>query len=223
MTTIIKVEQIPTNEAKPWILKKHYAHRMPCVQYAFGLFGDDFLNGIVTYGTPSSSTLRTGVCGEGYTVLELNRLCIDSRLSNSASMLVGRSLRALPSCVVVSYADTDQGHIGYVYQATNWIYTGLSAKRTEWHVEGMDGLHGQTISDKTRGMKNRAQAARDMFGDRFSLVNRSRKHRYVYFCGNKTERKKMKKDLRYKIEPYPKGETSRYDDSANVEIQSLLF
>ena len=38
-------------------------------------------------------------------------------------------------------------HIGTVYQATNWIYTGLSAKRTDWVIEGID-KHGQTIADK---------------------------------------------------------------------------
>mgnify|MGYP006969545401 FL=1 len=27
-------------------------------------------------------------------------------------------------CCVVSYADDSRGHNGYIYQATNWIYTG---------------------------------------------------------------------------------------------------
>ena len=217
------VEPIPTTEARPWILQKHYAHRMPCVQYAFGLYEDRCLRGVVTYGTPSSATLRIGVCGEGFTVLELNRLCIDSDNANAASILVGRSLRDLPPCVVVSYADTSQGHVGYVYQATNWIYTGLSAKRTDWHIDGMEGLHGQTIADKTRGMKNRADAIREMYGDAFSLVNRPRKHRYVYFCGNKKQRRDMMRELRYNIEPYPKGESKRYDASAEFATQPLLF
>lgn len=217
------VEPIPSAEARPWIMHKHYARRMPCVQYAFGLFDDDMLRGVVTYGTPSSSTLRVGVCGEGFTVLELNRLCIESDDKNAASMLVGRSLRNLPACAVVSYADTKQGHIGYVYQATNWLYTGLSAKRTDWHVEGMEGLHGQTIADQTRGMKNRAQSMRDMHGDAFSLVPRSRKHRYIYLCGDKRERRNMLAKLRYEVMPYPKGDTTRYDADADFAIQPLLI
>jgi hypothetical protein len=204
-------------------MQKHYARRMPCVQYAFGLFDNRELCGVVAYGTPSSSTLRAGLCGDGVTVLELNRLCVESAHRNAASILVGRSLKKLPPCAVVSYADTAQGHVGYVYQATNWLYTGLSAKRTDWHVEGMEGLHGQTIADKTRGMENRAQAARDMYGDKFSLVDRPRKHRYVYFCGNRKERKVMRASLRYDVEPYPKGETRRYDASATFATQPLLL
>lgn len=218
----MNVEQIRLSEARPWILKKHYAHRMPCVQYAFGLLCNGVLVGIVTYGTPSSSPLRTGVCGDGFCVMELNRLCVDCKNKNAASILVGRSLKMLPACVVVSYADISQGHVGYVYQATNWLYTGLSAKRTDWKIEGMEGLHGQTIADKTRGMKNRAKAIRAIYGDRFSLTDRPRKHRYVYFCGNKIEKREMRAALRYPVLPYPKGETRRYDASAKIEIQTVL-
>ena len=223
LVSIMNVLPITTAEAKPWIMQKHYARRMPCVQYAFGLFDDRVLVGVVTYGTPSSSPLRVGLCGEGVTVLELNRLCMQHENKNAASMLVGRSLKHLPVCAVVSYADTSQGHVGYVYQATNWIYTGLSAKRTDWHVEGMEGLHGQTIADKTRGMTNRAEAMREMYGDAFSLVDRPRKHRYVYFCGNRRQRKKMRQALRYETQPYPKGETRRYDASAKIATQPLLL
>lgn len=39
--------------------------------------------------------------------------------------------------ILVSYADSAQGHHGYIYQATNWIYTGISAKRTEWREIGV--------------------------------------------------------------------------------------
>lgn len=32
------VRGIPNDDAKEWILYKHYAHRMPSITYAFGLF-----------------------------------------------------------------------------------------------------------------------------------------------------------------------------------------
>ena len=212
------MEIIPINTefAKPWIIKKHYAHRMPCVQYAFGLFDNYEMLGVCTFGTPSSSPLRKGICGEGFKVLELNRLIIESKNKNSASKLIGNSIKHLPTCVLVSYADTKQGHIGYVYQATNWHYTGLSAKRTDWNIEGLEHLHSQTIADKTKGLKDRAKTIRNMYGDRFSLVDRSRKHRYIYFVGNRYEKKKMLSELRYQILPYPKGESKRYVASTPI-------
>src|SRR5512136_439793 len=124
---------IKAEDTYPWLLQKHYAKRLCPISFAFGAFVDGQLIGVVTYGTPASAPLREGICGKEYSdqVLELNRLCCENS-ANVASELVGKSLRLLPKPkIVVSYADTEQGHIGYVYQATNFIYTGLSAKRTD--------------------------------------------------------------------------------------------
>jgi hypothetical protein len=216
---------IKPEEAEPWLLKKHYAKRMCPISYAFGVYRDTQLIGVVTYGTPVSSALRVGVCGERWidNVIELNRLCCNNE-KNVASILVGRSLKMLPKpSVVVSYADTEQGHVGYVYQATNFVYTGLSAKRTDWKIKGMEHLHGATVADMSRGQENRAQWMRDKFGDDFYLEDRARKHRYVYFVGSQGQKKAMLSDLNYKIEPYPKGDSRRYDAGGVVATQELLF
>ena len=135
----MKVLPIKPFEAEPWILKKHYAKRMPQIIHAFGLY-DKRLVGIVTYGLPASPFLCMGVCGPENKdiVLELNRLCIEDGLKNAASMLVGQSLQMLPKpSIVVSYADTEMNHVGYVYQATNFIFTGTTKERTD--MAGLDG------------------------------------------------------------------------------------
>jgi len=74
----MKVLPINSFEAEPWLLEKHYAKRMPSISYAFGLYEDDVLVGVCTYGTPSSTHLRNGIAGEENSeyVLELSRLCI---------------------------------------------------------------------------------------------------------------------------------------------------
>jgi len=201
------IKQITRGECEPFILGIHYARRWPSISYAFGLFDEDELIGIVTYGTPPSSTLRMGIAGEEYkgNVLELNRLCLKYNRKNEASQLVGKSLRLLPhNKIIISFADTSQGHNGIVYQATNFTYHGLSAKRTDWAVKGREHLHGQTIADEFRGVKNRAQAMRDKYGDDFYLKPRPRKHRYIYVIGSKKFKKDVRKVIRYKQEEYPK-------------------
>lgn len=201
------VRQIKRGECEEYILQIHYARRWPSISYAYGLFESDALVGVVSYGTPPSAPLKRGLAGDDHKgeVLELNRLCLRHNKKNEASLLVGRSLKLLPrNKIIVSFADTSQGHSGYVYQATNFIYCGLSAKRTDWKVKGKEHLHGQTIADEFRGVKNRAQAMRDKYGDDFYLQPRPRKHRYVYIVGSKGYKKAIKKALRYKIEPYPK-------------------
>ncbi len=221
----ITVLPITYQDALPWLLHKHYARRSAPVTYAFGAYRDGVMLGIVTYGTPVAGTLRTGVCGEAWAdkVLELNRLCCEPE-KNLASLLVGRSLRLLPKpTVVVSYADTGMGHVGYVYQATNFLYTGLSAKRTDWKLKGREHLHGASIADLSRGQKDRAKYMRETYGDDFYLQERSRKHRYVFFVGDKWQVKTMREALKYEVQPYPKGDTRRYDAGGDVPTQLVML
>jgi hypothetical protein len=200
------IRPISRKECEPFILGIHYAKRFPSITYAFGMFENNELIGIVTYGTLPSSTLRRGVAGDDYIdkILELNRLVLKHNRKNEASRLISKSLKMLPESVVVSFADTEQGHVGYVYQACNFMYTGLSAKRTDWKIKGKEHLHGQTIADEFRGIENRAKAIRQKYGDDFYLKERSRKHRYVYIVGSKTFKKKALKSLKYDIINYPK-------------------
>ena len=184
-----KVVQIPYSATKDWILNIHYAKRMPSISYAYGLYRWGEMVGMVSYGTPASPSLCKGICGEEHRsdVIELNRLVLKDNLPNEASFLVSRSLKMLPTPkVVVSYADTDQDHAGIVYQATNWLFTGTTKPRTD--MAGKDGKH-----------------SRHHLGDRTNRINRSAKHRYVYFIGTKKEKKVLRDALRYDINnEYPK-------------------
>lgn len=199
----LTIQKITYEQTKRWLIEKHYAHRMPSISYAFGLFRYDELIGIVTYGSPPSQPLCKGICGEEYAkyVLELNRLCINSDApKNSASFLVGRTTKMLPrDTIIVSYADSSMEHIGKIYQATNFIYTGLSAKRTEWREKGKN-THSKSVCDMYD------LEFRKKNPDRFEEVPRPQKHRYIMFRDYK-----MKRNLKYPILPYPKGDSKRYD------------
>jgi len=202
------VSRINRNDCEEYIINIHYAKRWPSISHAFGLFVRDEIIGIVTYGTPCSAPLRRGIAGDKYKldILELNRLCLKNNGRNEASFLVSKSLKMLDgNKIIISYADTSQGHVGYVYQASNFIYCGLSAKRTDWKIKGKEHLHGQTIADEFRGVKNRVDAIKNKYGDDFYLKERSRKHRYIYIIGSKKFKKQVLKDLKYEICAYPKG------------------
>ena len=189
MQSEYEIRQIPFSETKHWILNIHYAKRLPSISYAYGLYRHNEMVGMVSYGTPASPSLCKGICGEEHRsdVIEQNRLVLRDNLPNEASFLVSRSLKMLPTPkVVVSYADTAQDHAGIVYQATNWLFTGTTKKRTD--MAGKDGKH-----------------SRHHLGDRTNRINRSAKHRYVYFIGTKKEKKVLRNALRYDINnEYPK-------------------
>ena len=183
------------------IVREHYLHRKAPCSAAFGLFLDGDLKGVICYGTPSSHHLRIGVAGpeNSTNVIELTRLWVcDTVPRNGESYLIGRTLRHSGKEIVVSYAEIQKGHVGTVYQATNWIYTGLSAKRTHWCVEGLS-QHSQTLSDK-----HSSAELREKYGDKFSLQDRPRKHRYVFINAKGRRKAELLSSLRYPIQPYPK-------------------
>jgi hypothetical protein len=65
--------------------------------------------------------------------------------------------------------------------------------------------------------------AKALYGDRLEVGDYEPKHRYVYFVGSKTQKKAMRKALKYPVLPYPKGESKRYDSGGAVPTQQLLF
>jgi hypothetical protein len=92
----------------------------------------------------------------------------------------------------------------------------------------MEDMHGQSIADMSRhasggGKGSRAEWMRERFGDDFYLEDRSRKHRYVYISGSKSDRRRISGELMYPTKPYPKGDTRRYETAEPEFVQPLLF
>jgi len=200
-----EIQQISYQEAMDIVVARHYLHRKCPVSYAFGLVSktDRRIVGVVTYGVSPSSTLLKGICGpeEAKNVYELNRLWVDDSVpKNGESFLVASSMKLLDREIIVSFADTSQGHVGYIYQAANFIYTGLSAKFKDPKVRGLENQHHATYAN---GLTN--QEVIDKFGsDNVYFVDRPRKHRYIYFNCGKKRKKELIKKLRYKVIEYPK-------------------
>jgi len=195
------IRKIDYYTAMELIVREHYLHRKAPCSVAFGLFLGEDLKGVVCYGTPSSAPLRGGIAGleNASNVVELTRLWVcDSVPRNGESFLIGRTLGRAGKEIIVSYAEIQQGHLGIVYQATNWIYTGLSAKRTNWTIDGID-KHCQTLADKYT-----AAEIREKYGDRFSLQERPRKHRYVFINAKGRRKVELLAALKYHQQPYPK-------------------
>lgn len=192
--------QIDYKTAVDFLLPKHYSGRIPNIKIAFGWYYNNILKAVVTFGKPASPFLCKGICGEEWKdhVYELNRLCRTDDWTEPLSYFIGKVLRFLKKndWIIVSYSDTSMYHNGYIYQATNFLYTGQTKKRTD--IYGGDGKHGRHYIKENRDkVKYR--------------VMRSAKNRYVYFCAhNKITKKKMLESLKYPILPYPKKENQNY-------------
>ena len=189
-------------EHKKWLLEKHYAKRTCSVSFAFGLIHNNKIIGICTFGSPPNYNYNDGKCIFNtlqVKTLELNRLIINVyNEKNLLSYFVSQCIKQLPKpTALVSYADPNQNHHGFIYQATNWIYTGESTPKKRYIFED-----GSTF-DIRRGIHNK--------GVIVGIENLKPTLRYIFLNGNKSEKKKMLSDMKMPILPYPKGNNKKYD------------
>ena len=201
------VSPVEKSVAQAIVVENHYLHRRASCMFAFGLYEGDDLIGVCMFGKPASPFPCRGVCGpeESDRVIELTRLWIDDKsVKNSESFLIGQSIKMLPPeyDILLSYAEIAQGHRGVVYQATNWLYTGLSDAHVEWWLDGKPPSHSRHAFDAVGGVKK----AKEVYGARMERRERARKNRYVMFRGGKSRRKELMRKLRYEVQPYPKAE-----------------
>lgn len=202
-----KLVYLTSVDAWQFLKPRHYAGRKPQITRAFGLEIDDRLVAVCTFGKPASNSLCEGVCGSQNSkyVYELNRLCRVDDLEEPLSQFVSACLRRVSAenWIVVSYSDTGMNHNGYIYQACNFIYTGMTKERTDKYTDG--GKH-----------------SRHYDSDSEYRVVRTPKHRYIYFATrNKILKRQWKSDLQYQIEPFPKGENKNYTLGQH-QMQTLI-
>lgn len=205
------VKECPLDEARDICKTKHYLHRVPSIIAHYGLYKGELLMGIVTFGIPPSPQLMK-ICGDNYkkSVLELNRLwCYDESPKNSESFLISQGIKLLKKDkpeikILISFADTRQEHLGYIYQATNWHFTGYSIPGggsividgVEYHPKNLNNKYGTSDLNKLKSILNT---------ENIHYRPRSKKCRYVYFISDKKENKLLRQLCKYPIQDnYPK-------------------
>jgi len=210
-----------TETVKEWFLKKHYAKAVPSISFCFGLYKGNSLKAVCSWGNGALNL--AGSIVEQHKHLkhfELNRLVADNLERNALSFFVSQCIKMLPKpSILVSYADARQNHHGYIYQATNWMYTGITTPDKKYYdTRTGKRLHARTVVDTygSRSIKN--------LPDFIKVVNEEKgKYRYVFFNGNKRFKKSCVENCRYEIQEYPKGENQNYDASYKPSTQMILF
>jgi hypothetical protein len=221
------VKSIDSYLCKEWLLKKHYLKRWTSFTYSFGLFEDKTLVGVLTFGNAIPLTMKKSLFGEEFMdfVYELNRLCTNDNLDKNAnSYFIAEAFKLLPKpMIIVSYADKSVGHNGYIYQATNFIFTGESHTQLDWKLKGKEHLHSRTLMDEFAFEKNRIAKLKQKYGDELYQVKREAKNRYVYVLASKKLKSKIMANKLFEEKTYPKGNNTRYDASYIPSTQTTLF
>ena len=218
------VETIEGRLAWEWFLKKDYAKAIPNIKYCFALLDkDNITHGVCAFGTPANNHNNEQ---SGFKQFELVRLVVNEGLKkNVLSYFVANALKRLPQPMsVISYADEGKNHHGYIYQATNWIYTGKGGGVDFYLSSENKEIHSRVMSDWR--LKYPAMT-RDEIATMLKWEKKkgTYKHRYFAFSGNKRDKKQWLKGVteRFSIEKYPKGDNERYDACFKPVIQTRLF
>lgn len=109
----------------------HYSKSVPNVGLGFSVFNEkNEWCGCICYGIGATNNIASPYGLKQGQVIELLRMALNGK-QQSTTKALAISMRLVakknPNVkLIVSYADSEQGHIGTIYQATNWIYTGFS-------------------------------------------------------------------------------------------------
>jgi hypothetical protein len=213
----VKVIPIDKKIADQFVEKKHYSRRASIYWAGFGLEINGLIEGVCVFGQPSPPIQKHAFRERDFRLYELSRLVVQTDRPNAASFLVAGALNSLPKpCAVVSYADSEWGHCGIVYQATNWLYTGSTVSHDHLYV--IDGVRTHPMTLRDKGVTDPKRWAAE---NGIATVKPKPKHRYFFFLGGKRERKAMAEKLAYPIVPaYPKAPKSRYDAGPRLFVMS---
>jgi hypothetical protein len=156
-------------------------------------------------------------------------------LRNLASYVISRGNSLMKSDypeakVIITRADSGQGHVGSIYQATNAIYLGKSNDQLRPYDKEKKKFIYRTRELAYYGFKDWRAAvisAKEDPKSPIELKMMTGKHFYIYILSgpNSTEGKRILSNLTKDIQPYPKKSTELIETlyQGNVGIHELMM
>ena len=198
----LTLQVVPPAIAGGLFVQHHYLHSAPAgVKLSFAVFAGDRLAGAVSLNAGPINGWRLVDGARREDCLCLARLWLaDDLPRNSESRVLGLVVRLLRRHTavkfLVSYADPAAGHVGTVYQAAGWLYTGDSEAQPLMDLGDGVPRHTRSIAS-VLGTHSAAYFRRQ--GMEVRLVATIPKHRYLTFVDPA-----WRPRLRVPLFPYPK-------------------
>lgn len=200
----LQVGVIPPAVARAVVQRAHYLHSFPAgTRVCLGVFAPTGLEGVGVLGVGPRFAHRLVQGATARDGLTLTRLWLaDALPPNSESYVIGQMVRWLrqhtPVKFLLSYADPAAGHVGTIYQATNWLYTGLSQAQPALDLGDGVPRHTRSVGSALGTHSVRYLRAAGLAVHRVPAVG---KHRYVLFID-----RRWRGRLAVPTVPYPKQE-----------------
>jgi len=200
----LRILPIPHVDAKKILVCNHYLHSFPGgTKLSFGVFLNARLVGALTLGVGPFLGYKIVKDANPDDVVTLTRLWLSDELpKNSESKVLGIILRALKKDTdlkfILAYSDPAAGHLGTIYQATNWIYTGLSSATPLYDIGDGRLHHSRSLAHRLGSHSIRYLTSQ---GINVHTVPQMAKYRYIYFLDESYHSR-----LIVPVFPYPKNE-----------------
>lgn len=172
-------------QAKYSVLKWHYSKKMPIGKLVkIGVWENNNFIGCVLYGDGLLGSTNYFLGINKINIAELVRVALGKH-KNTVTKIISISLKLLKlKCpnieLIVSFADNGQKHLGIIYQAGNWIYTGSNKTGSLYrHKKSGKIYHDRSINRKgirkIMGKYVKTPKLEDC-----EFIERTIKHRYLY-------------------------------------------
>lgn len=131
-----------SKEAAEYAVKNwHYSKCLPVGKLVkYGVWENEKFIGVVIYSRGASPNLGTSLELDQTEVCELTRVALDKHeapVSQIVAITLSQLKKDNPALrAVVSFADPKEGHVGGIYKAGNWVYTGESNSVVEYFIDG---------------------------------------------------------------------------------------
>lgn len=196
--------------AKKVFEQEHYLHSMPGgTMLCFGVYLNSRFMGAISFGAGPSQAYKLVEGTQPEDCFTLTRLWLSDELPRfSESRALGFVLRAMRQHTslkfLVSYADPSHGHLGTIYQATGWLYSGLSSAMPLCDLGDGVPRHSRSVAHSLGSHSLRYLTHN---GVKVKLIPQARKHRYIYLLDAS-----LKVKLKVTILSYPKKDEINYED-----------
>lgn len=137
----VRVEWCDHKAATLAVMRWHYSRTMPMPpMQSLGAWEDEVFVGALIFAKGANHAVHEYFDLDKHEVAELVRVALRKHKTPVSRILkyaVAKVRQANPGLrLLVSYADTSQGHHGGIYQASGWTYLGRTAPTTAYEVDG---------------------------------------------------------------------------------------
>lgn len=199
----LRIDWCSHQAAKYAVEHWHYSKSLPGADLVkIGVWENGVFIGCVIFSRGATPQIASPYGLKPTDMCELTRVALTNH-ETSVSRIIAISLRFLKKqCprlkMIVSFADSEQGHHGGIYQAGGWFYTGTTKPGRVGFIVNGKKTHTRSIGSLKGGVQS-LDWVKSHLDPKATIWEGSPKHRYLM---------PLDKEMRKKIEPlskpYPK-------------------